>query len=227
MELNNRSAVDRQDRAYAGQAVYNRRTLSVYDAGVVGLSNTLIWRCPARRLREQYDRHVTGDHLDVGPGSGYYLDHCRFPRGTTKLALMDANADVLQYAAARLERYEPQVHVADVLKPIHVPRNGFRSIGLNYLLHCLPSVRGTKAVVFDHLIPLAAPEGVIFGSTILGRGPSHDLAARALMRVYNSKGIFSNQDDDLEGLERALAARFDRFELDVVGSVALFAAWPT
>jgi hypothetical protein len=34
------------------------------------LSNSLVWRCPARRILAQYDRHLTGSHLDVGPGTG-------------------------------------------------------------------------------------------------------------------------------------------------------------
>ncbi|GEO17911.1 hypothetical protein [Microvirga aerophila] len=34
----------------AGQAVYTRRTLDVYDVVVLGLSNALIWKCPTTRL---------------------------------------------------------------------------------------------------------------------------------------------------------------------------------
>jgi hypothetical protein len=43
--------------------------------------------------------------------------------------------------------------------------------------------------------------------------------------LYNRKGIFANTGDDLAGLRRELADRFPRYELDVVGSVALFAGW--
>ena len=66
---------------------------------------------------------------------------------------------------------------------------------------------------------------MIFGTTILSQGVRHTPLGRKLMRIYNHKGIFSNFEDDLEGVELVLASRFERFELDVVGSVALFAGW--
>jgi hypothetical protein len=69
-----------------------------------------------------------------------------------------------------------------------------------------------------------ATDGVVFGSTILGRGVHHNAVGRALMRPYNRKGIFSNLEDDREGLERALAADLSAVEVEVVGTVALFSA---
>jgi SAM-dependent methyltransferase len=216
------NALERSDPAFAGQAFYTARTLRAYDAVVVKLSNALVWRCPAHKILAQYDRHLSAAHLDVGPGTGYYLDHCRVPGDIT---LLDPNADVLRYAARRLERYGPATKAADVLKPIGLPRASFRSVALSYVLHCLPGDIDSKAVAFDNLIPLVEPGGVVFGTTILGGGVEHTRLGRALMRAYNRKGIFSNLHDDRDALERCLAGRFDRFELDVSGSVALFAGW--
>lgn len=61
---------------------------------------------------------------------------------------------------------------------------------------------------------------------ILARGVRHTGVGRMLLRVSNRTGIFANLGDDLDGLERALARRLDRFELETVGAVALFAGWP-
>jgi SAM-dependent methyltransferase len=218
-------ALDRTDPAYAGQAVYTPRTLRAYDAVVVKLSNSLVWRCPAGTILAQYDRHVSSAHLDVGPGSGYYLDRCRFPDESPDITLLDANLDVLRYAARRVARYEPRTQAADVLKPIRLDRASFGSVGLSYVLHCLPGDIDAKAVVFDNLAPLLRPGAVIFGTTILGGGVDHPRLARALLRAYNRKGIFSNLQDNRHALEHALADRFSRYELDVAGGVALFAAW--
>jgi hypothetical protein len=44
------------------------------------------------------------------------------------------------------------------------------------------------------------------------------------MRLYNRKGVFSNLDDDREGLERALSADLSSVEVEVIGTVALFSA---
>jgi hypothetical protein len=217
--------LDRSDPAYAGQAVYTPRTLRGYDFVVTRLSNSLIWRCPAQRILEHYDRNVRASHVDVGPGTGYYLNRCSFPTDSPRITLVDPNPDVLRFAADRISRYRPATHAGDALKPIDLEPASFGSIGLSYVLHCMPGDISSKAIVFDNLIPLTEPGGVIFGTTILSQGVRHTFLGRRLMHVYNRKGIFSNLEDDLDGLERVLAARFERFELGVVGAVALFAGW--
>ena len=62
-----------------GAAVYSRRTLEIYDPLVLGLCGTYVWKCPTREVLAFYDRHLSARHLDVGVGTGYFLDHCRFP----------------------------------------------------------------------------------------------------------------------------------------------------
>jgi hypothetical protein len=42
----------------AGQAMYTRRTLQVYDLVVLGISNPLLWKCPTRRLQQHYNEHL-------------------------------------------------------------------------------------------------------------------------------------------------------------------------
>ena len=42
------------------------------------------------------------------------------------------------------------------------------------------------------------------------------------MAVYNKKGIFSNQRDDLDTLKRELTLRFDDVKVEVNGCGALF-----
>jgi hypothetical protein len=74
------------EQVAAGHAVYTKRMLGIYDFLVLGLSNRLIWRCPTQRLIEHYNRHVTSNHLDVGVGTGYFLDRCRFPSAAPRVA---------------------------------------------------------------------------------------------------------------------------------------------
>ena len=100
----------------------------------------------------------------------------------------------------------------------------FDSIGANYLFHCLPGMLESKAAtVASNLRPYLAPNGVLLGSTILGRGVEHNLLGRRLMRLYNNKGIFSNLEDDQQGLEQGLASQLTDVQTEIVGSVALFA----
>ncbi len=212
------------EQVLAGQAVYTKRTLALYDFIVLGLSNQLIWKCPTSRLLAHYDQNVTGNHLDVGAGTGFFLDRCRFPCPAPHVALMDLNQTALNYAARRIARYNPETFLCNVLEPIGSVGEKFDSIGLNYLLHCLPGDVQSKSVVFDYLKALMAPNAVLFGSTILQGGAQPNWAARALMAFYNSKGVFSNKDDDAQRWRRALERRFTSVSFEVVGCVALFSA---
>lgn len=208
----------------AGQAVYSRRVLSNYDWFVLGISNRFVWRCPSRRIAQLYARHVSSNHLDVGVGSGYFLDRCDFPAPAPRLALMDLNPNALAFCAHRLARYAPEVHRCNVLQPIAIDVEPFDSVALSYLLHCLPGALESKAVVFDHLQPLLRPGAVVFGATLLHDDASRGWLATRLMNLYNARGIFSNREDTLQRLELALTQRFSAVSVERVGCAALFSA---
>ncbi len=206
----------------AGQAVYTKRTLGAYDFAVLSVSNQFIWKCPTQRLLDLYNQSVTANHLDVGVGTAYFLDNCQFPSSTPRIALMDLNSNTLELASQRIARYKPKIYRRNVLEPISLDESKFDSVGINYLLHCLPGFIESKSVVFDHLKVLMNPNAVLFGSTLLYRGVSRNWFAKRLMDVYNKKGIFSNQSDELEGLRRELDKRFKDVLVEVVGCAALF-----
>jgi SAM-dependent methyltransferase len=210
-------------KAYDSQSVYSPGTLAIYDTLVLRISNPLVWRCPTSRILDLYNQHVSASHLDVGVGTGWYMDHCRFPP-EPRLTLMDLNPNSLAAAARRVERYSPDTHVVDVLRPIEGHDATYGSIGVTYLLHCLAGDIRQKAVVFDHLIPLLAPGGTLFGATILAQGVPRSGAAVKLMGFYNKKGIFGNARDSLDDLRLALASRFNDVRVDTMGCVALFSA---
>ncbi|MEZ4362466.1 MAG: class I SAM-dependent methyltransferase [Kofleriaceae bacterium] len=217
-------------RVEAGQAVYTPRVLSSYDLLVLKISNRLIWRCPSPRLQELYDRLVSERHLEVGIGTGYFLDRARAPALTTgrvQLSLLDLNANALEFGARRLARYRPATYRRNALEPFALPDPGYDSIGVNYLLHCLPGRLDDKCVVFDHAKAVMRPGATVFGSTLLQGGVRRSWSARALMALYNAKGIFSNRDDDLETLRAALTRRFRDVELSVTGCAAVFVARAT
>lgn len=213
-----------REQVAAGQAVYNPRTLKVYDFVVHGVSNRWIWKCPTQKLEAHYQRHFSANHLDVGVGSGYFLDRCPPPVAAPRVALMDLNPDALAYAAQRIARYRPETYRRNVLEPIGFDAPGFDSVGINYLLHCVPGSIADKAAAFDHLQALMNPGATLFGSTLLQGGVRRNVLARGLMRVYNRKGIFANRADDLAGLTRELQARFDDVQVEVIGCAALFSA---
>ncbi|MFE0426178.1 class I SAM-dependent methyltransferase [Streptomyces sp. NPDC058953] len=188
------------------------------------MNSPLTWRCPKRRLIELYDSEVSARHLDVGVATGVLLDECRFPGPRPAVTLMDLNPASLATASHRLRRYGPRLHRADALRPWGLPPGSADSVGMCYLLHCLPGALPDKAVVFDHARGVLRPGGTLFGATILGEGPRHTRLARAQLALANRLGVMCNREDRLADLDQALDAAFATHSVAVVGSVALFRA---
>ena len=205
------------------QAIYTPVMLSIYDVLVHGLSNRFAWRCPTRLLLDLYRNHLSADHLEAGVGTGFFLDRAAPPR-FNRLALVDINRHCLDRAGRRLARFNPALYQANLLAPIELDVPPFTSVGLTYVLHCLPGRMSEKLAAVDHLRPLMVNGAMLFGATILGRGITPNRPARALLDLYNAKGVFNNREDDLASLSDGLRQRFDQVEIETMGCVALFRA---
>lgn len=218
------ATVDRGDPAHAGQAVYTRTFLSVYDAVVYGFNSPVLWRCPKSRMVEHYDANVSGCHLDIGVGTGTLLDACRFPVETPEITLMDLNPNSLAAASHRLARYAPRTHRANVLEDWHLEPGTYQSVAMTHLLHCLPGSMAERAVAFEHAKRALAPGGTLFGATILAKDVPLSPLARAVTALSNRRGILHNWDDGPAELDAALARSFDERRVLIHGTVALFTA---
>lgn len=205
-----------RDRGASG-GIYNPVTLRLYDAGVLGLTNRLIWQCPTATMVEHYRSHAGRSHLDVGPGTGYFLERIDSP----SLTLLDLNASCLAAAADRVGHGRS---IASLQQSFFDPlprEHSFDSIGLNFLLHCIPSHEK-----WDRLSQLRGhlrPGGTIFGSTLIPDPETATLAARALNSTYNKLGVFGNADDTMDELQNALRG-YTKVSTRRVGQVALFSA---
>lgn len=205
-----------------GQKVYNKFTLAIYDIALFKILTGNVWRCPTKALLAQYDNNITANHLDVGVGSGYLLDNCTYPSPSPKLALMDVNSECLYFCARRLERFSPETFQCNVLASIDTGGAKFDSIGMNYLLHCLPGSFAEKAVVFDHLFELLNPGGVLFGTTVVSNSDDDTWYAEKLLSIYNKKGVFSNKNDSIDALGAELSKRYKNFSITQTGYAVQF-----
>jgi hypothetical protein len=197
--------------------------LSIYDVLVHGLSNHLAWRCPTRKLLALYRANLSCNHLEAGVGTGYFLD--RAGRSDfERLVLLDINRNCLGRAEQRLARFKPVVYEVNLLAPLKLDLAPFSSVGLTYVLHCLPGRMRDKLIALDHLRPLMEKRAVLFGATILGRGIAPNWAARTLLDFYNGKGVFNNREDDLQSLIDGLHRRFEDVQVETQGCVAMFRA---
>jgi SAM-dependent methyltransferase len=171
---------------------------------------------------EGYRKHVGPRHLDVGPGTGYFLERAGLA-DRSPVTLLDPNRNVLDHASRRLQRLDVTTIEADVLKPLPV-EGPFDSAALNGVLHCLPGPPSRKAAAVANVAAVLAPTGVLFGASILGDAGRHTWLARNMLRANNRRGTFDNLDDTEEGLRQILEASFARVEVETVGSMVVFTA---
>ena len=214
--------MDRDDPAYRGQSEYSRPLLKLYDPLVLGPIARFVWRCPATRLVERYRQRIRSRHLDVGPGTGYFLERSGLPDGSP-VTILDPNPNVLRHVSQRLGQLDITAVEADVLKPLPVS-GPFDSAALHLVIHCLPGPLPRKAAAVANVAAVLAPDGVLFGASVLGTSGRHTWAARRMLDAFNRQGGFDNLNDTEEGLGEILAASFEHVELETVGSVAIFAA---
>lgn len=214
--------VERDDPAYEGQREYTPLFLRIYDPLILGFFTPVVWRCPTTRLVEAYRRHIGHRHLDVGPGTGYFLERAGIPDGSP-VTLLDPNVHVLDHASRRLRHLDITTVEADVRKPLPV-HGPFDSAAVNGVLHCLPGPLSAKAGAVANMAAVLAPTGVLFGASILGLSGRHTWLSRSILQANNRRGTFDNLGDTEEGLGEILEASFERVELETVGSMAIFSA---
>ena len=214
--------MDPSDPAYKGQSEYTPFLLSVYDRFVIGFMAPRVLRTPVAPLLDQYRDHVGARHLDVGPGTGWFLDRSALPE-TKAVTLLDPNPNVLAHCARVLERLHPTAVEADVLKPLPV-EGPFDSVALNMVLQCLPGPPARKTQAIRNVAAVLRSEGVLFGAAVLGRSASHSSPARAFLAIANRRGGFDNLDDSADGLREMLSESLDEVEVTEVGSTARFVA---
>ncbi len=208
----------------ASAAIYNKTVLKIYDLWVHGFSNHYLWRCPTTHLIALYQRYTSNNHLEVGVGTGFFLERVQFTQLKPRIVLMDLNPNTLEIVSKKMQRFQPAGVINDILagKQPNLPL--FSSIAFNYVWHCLPA-EADKEQAFANLATFLQTDGVLFGSTLLAKDIEQNIAAQSLMKLYQHKGIFGNQYDDLNRLETALQQHFSRYQIQQIGSAALFVAW--
>ena len=210
------------DEAAAGAAVYSNLLLSIYDIEVLMFELQYIFKCPLRRVMDFFNENISGIHLDVGVGTGYFLHKCKFPVENPVIHLMDLNPNTLIKTAKRIKRYDPVAHQCNVLEPIKANLPMFDSISAINFLHCLPRSMLDKEIAIKNLKPFLKKGGVLFGTTVLGQGVDVGILYRMANSTYNKKSIFSNLNDNVLDLEVVLKNNFKSYSVQTVGSVAFF-----
>ncbi|WP_080761921.1 class I SAM-dependent methyltransferase [Aeromonas hydrophila] len=204
--------------------IYTSLTLKFHDWWTLSVPNHFAWQCSTSKVLVPYFKNNSGlRHLDVGVGTGFYLQHLP---PESEVLLMDVNQKSLTVAKQRVGKLHHTTTIKhDIFSPLpQQHEEQFDSVSLYYLLHCLPGSLAEKTIALRNASTALKPQGTLFGATILGNGVSHNFFGKKLMSIYNSKGIFSNKQDTEADLRHALKGIFKSVEIINVGKVALFAA---
>ncbi|KAH8658379.1 S-adenosyl-L-methionine-dependent methyltransferase [Xylariales sp. PMI_506] len=206
------------------EVLYTPWRLAFYDFWVLGLVTTYGWCCPTTTyLLPLFRANVRKNHLDIGVGSGYYLDPSTVPT-TTKLTLIDSESHALAVAKARTKRSDATAIVANVLEPLPLSEK-YDSVSMYYLLHCIPVSIEQKCRVFSNIKLHMTPDGVLTGANILNKGVKQDNFFGAwIRRGITRHGILHNASDTAYDFEHALRENFHKVETWVVGSIFIFRA---
>jgi SAM-dependent methyltransferase len=184
----------------------NRFLLAIYDPWVLGFMARADWRSPIPPVVERYRRLLGRRHLDVGPGTGYFLDKAAPPAGT-EFTLLDPNPNVLAKASRRLAAMQSGCDRGGRMKPL--PLEGrFDSAALSYVLHCLRGPQANKAVAIRNIAD--DPTAFCSAGPSLGLEERHTPQARAVLRAFNRAGDFDNLGDTAEGSVGSWRARSRR-----------------
>lgn len=211
-----------------GWRCYTPLVLLGYDWWVHRISNQHFWRCPFPRLVEPYDRFGGKRHLEIGVGTGLPLLRSVTLPAMRQVTLLDANPRCLATTAGRLRRQagiEAAMHAHDLARADVDPlgEQQFDSIGMTYLLHCLPVVAIKSAAITLAARHLAL-DGTLFGATLLGVPSCENRMGRMLESWYQRRGIFGNQGDDRERIESMLREAFCEVQVEQIGRALLFVA---
>lgn len=206
------------------QKFFSVYLLAVYDFLVFTVVLPYIWRCPTQNILAYNKKNISDNHLDVGVGTGYILEHCQLTV-QNRVALLDLSQNCLNKASQRLSALQPEVYLQNILEPITISASPFKSISLNFVMHCVPGSFKDKGAAFRHLKSLLNPNGVLFGCSLMYEGVTQPKYSRMLMRFLNTIGLLNNTVDNPTELKAALQRGFAHVEIEVIGCVALFKAW--
>ena len=145
-----------------------------------------------KHIFEHHFQKYSRNHLEIGPGTGYFLQR-RYP--ISHLTLMDINKDTLDYTRHNLKGNYPHISVMEhdiFKKPKRLDR--VQSVGINYVLHCVPGRLDTKLECLVNNIHVGR-DTTFFGATVIQDDTNQTFLSKTELYLLNKYKIFYNQND--------------------------------
>ena len=142
-----------------------------------------------------------------------------------RLTLLDLSKNCLKRSAKRLKPLKAETIQHDLLTQFPKKVQGYRSIGMNFVLHCLPANKQRLNDLLQNIHAALTDQGVFFGATlppiVFDRAP----LANLLMLSLQKTKIFNNQTHSANKLTSLLESTFQTVHVERVGHALVFAAW--
>ena len=117
-----------------GQLFFSLMSHFLYDLGLYRFVSPFIWRCSTQRLLDNYVENVSQNHLEIGVGSGYFLQRTLCADFLQRLVLLDLNPRCLKKSARRLLEFGPENYQHNILLPMKDDGEKYASVGMNLSL---------------------------------------------------------------------------------------------
>ena len=180
------------------------KNLQYYDRYVNEINCKYIWKCPSNIIFNNYRNNCSKYHVEIGPGTGYYLKNIGLSSKIKELTLIDINNQILNYSKNNLKSEYSNINVLNynIFNEKIPEKINFNSVGINYVLHCIP---GSLQKKVDTLIKnLGNNDYKLFASSIICDPLHMNILAEYELIMLNSLGIFNNNNDTYEELQEYL-----------------------
>ena len=198
------------------------KNIQRYDRYVNEINCEKVWKCSQKHIIDNYRKNIDEKHLEIGPGTGYFLKKENLGVDFNKLTLVDVNTEILDYSKNNLQCECSDIDVVSHnLFTCKIPEGvDFNSVGINYVLHCVPGNLQTK---LDNLIcNLGDNKYNLFGASVICDPLHMNVIAEYELIFLNAFGIFHNNNDTYEELDQYLNKTGLNFTLEKQGYVAIF-----
>lgn len=194
------------------------KNLFAYDYLVNNINCNIVWKCNQNKIIQHYDSNITNNHIEIGPGTGYFLKKNQY----NTLQLIDINNDILEDSSKNLEAISKKIdtHCHNIFSCSSSHINPSRSIGLTYVLHCVPGkIENNLNTMIQNI---QFDNYNLFGASVVQDPVETNILAETELLWLNRLGIFNNENDTYSGLHEYLEESGMEYNLRLEGYVAIF-----
>ena len=195
------------------------RFINVYDYLVNDINCKYAWRCPQKNIFNKYNKYLGRNHLEIGPGSGYFLKN----KNINNLTLIDINQDILNYSYNNLisNNYEIKIKNHNIFNQELKLNSEFDSVGLNYVLHCIPGrIENNIDSIINNL--KNKNDYILFGSSVLNDVNLQTRLSKLELIYLNKNKVFHNTNDYSYNLINYFNINNFNYNYKIIGNVILF-----